>query len=138
MLNKLGLRILDEEMLPAQMNERENNNYTVDNDAELSESMRSWNKEDHQRRQRIIQIYGGDENVRDNDITERYKMPVESKTFSIIEVEDESLREELPDIAPHTNVTHEGNNNEVGLVGEEIILQLSKFSLDSNWCDFFF
>ena len=32
----------------------------------------------------------------------------------------------MPEIVPRTTDTHEGNNNEVGLTEEEIILRLSK------------
>ena len=53
-LNEPGLSTLDEAMLPNQTHKGENQNCTVDNDTELSESMRAWNEEDHKRRQQIM------------------------------------------------------------------------------------
>ena len=55
-------------------------------------------------------------------------MPVESKTFSTLEVEDELLSKEMPEITPRTTDAHESNQKKVILPEEEIILRVSKLS----------
>ena len=121
-LNKLGLSTLDEEILPTQACEGENHNHTVDKEnTELSGPMRTFSEEDHQRCQQMIQIYGGTENMQKSHTTEHYQIPVEHKTIRTLEVEDESLSEEMLEIAHCITGAHEGNINEVRLIEEEFI-----------------
>ena len=51
----------------------------------------------------------------------------EALPAQISEGECNNLSEEIPEIAPRTTDAHEGNNNEVELNEEEIVLRLSKF-----------
>ena len=59
---------------------------------------------------KMTQAHGVTEITCNNYATKCYQTPVESKTFSTLEVEDELLIEEMTAFAPRTADAHEGNN----------------------------